>query len=99
MEHALNSMSYLSANINRNANDHGRNGNASNEGNSHRSTNQCAQLPKNFLLTAPRLLAPKCAARGAAEETYTKVNISVTNAAVVTRGLNKGKSLLFNNSD
>lgn len=55
----------LPANINRNANDHSRNGNASNEGNPNWSTNQCAQLPKNFLLTAPWLLAPECAARGA----------------------------------
>lgn len=98
MEHAQNSMSYLPANINRNADDHGRNGNASNEGNPHWSTNQCAQLPKNFLLTAPWLLAPKCAARGAAEETLELISILQINAAVVTRGLDKSKNLLFNRS-
>lgn len=98
MKHSQNSMSYLSANINRNANDHGRNGNASDEGNPHWSTDQCAQLPKNFLLTAPWLLAPESAARGAAEETY-EVNVSVTDATLVTGGLDQGNSLLFNRSD
>lgn len=68
MEQGQNTTSYLPTNINRNADDHGRNGNASNEGNPHWSTNQRAQLPKNFLLTAPWLLAPEGTARGAAEK-------------------------------
>lgn len=54
----------LSPNVNRNANDHGRNCNASNERDPYWSTDQCAQLPKNLLLPAPWLLAPERTTRG-----------------------------------
>lgn len=57
-------VSHLAADINRDADDHGRNGDACNESDANRSSNQGSQLPQNLLLPAPRLLSPKCAARG-----------------------------------
>jgi len=47
----------------RKADDDGGNGNPGNQRYANGSTNQEAQLPQNFLLAAPRLLAPKRAAR------------------------------------
>lgn len=58
----FNILSHLTANVNRNANDHGRNSNASNEGDAHWSTNQGPQLPQNLFLSTPRLLPPERAA-------------------------------------
>lgn len=56
---------YLSPDVHGDANDHSRNGDASNEGNAYRSADQRAQLPENLLFTTPWLFAPERAARGA----------------------------------
>ena len=45
-----------------NANDHGWDGDASQEGDSHRSSYQSAQLPEKLLLSRPGLLPPESAA-------------------------------------
>lgn len=55
-------LSYLAANVNRDTDDHGRNSNASNEGDAHWGSDQGPQLPKNLLFPAPRLLPPEGAA-------------------------------------
>lgn len=52
-------ISHLAANVNRDADDHGGNCYACNEGDANWSSNQCAQLPQNLLLPAPRLLPPE----------------------------------------
>lgn len=56
---------YLPPDVHGDADDHRRNGDASNEGNAYRSADQRAQLPENLLFTTPWLFAPECAARGA----------------------------------
>lgn len=53
---------HLSAHIDRDANYHCRDGNASNEGDAHRRTHQRAKLPEDLLLSAPGLLPPEGAA-------------------------------------
>lgn len=55
-------LSYLAANVNRDTDDHGRNSNASNEGDAYWSADQGPQLPQNLLFPAPRLLPPERAA-------------------------------------
>ena len=45
-----------------NANDHGWDGDASQESDSHRSSYQSAQLPEKLLLSRPGLLSPESAA-------------------------------------
>lgn len=61
---------YLSAHIDRDANDHCGNGDAGNKCNAHRSSHQGAELPQNLLLSAPGLFSPEGAARWT--ETRTK---------------------------
>lgn len=54
--------SHLSANVNRDADDHGGHGDAGDEGDANRSSDQSSQLPQDLLLPAPRLLSPERAA-------------------------------------
>lgn len=54
--------SHLAAHVNGDADDHGGNGYAGDEGDAHRSSNQGPQLPQDLLLAAPRLLPPERAA-------------------------------------
>lgn len=54
--------SHLSAHIDRDADDHSGNGDASDERDSHRCSDQRAELPEDFLLSAPGLLPPEGAA-------------------------------------
>lgn len=54
--------SHLSANIDRDANDHCRDSDASYESNAHGRAHQRAELPQNLLLSAPGLLPPEGAA-------------------------------------
>lgn len=56
-------MSHLAADVNGDADDHGRNSDACDEGDADRSSDQSPQLPQNLLLPAPRLLPPKRTAR------------------------------------
>lgn len=53
---------YLPSHIYRNTNNHGRDSYACNECNANRGTHECSQLPKNLLLSAPRLLSPESTA-------------------------------------
>ena len=55
--------SHLAADVNRDADDHGGDGDACDERDADRSSDQSPQLPQDLLLPAPRLLTPKCAAR------------------------------------
>lgn len=64
MKVSSSAVSHLAANINRDADDHGRNSNACDESDANWSSDQGSQLPQNLLLPAPRLLSPKCAAGG-----------------------------------
>lgn len=54
--------SHLSANVNGDADDHGRYSNAGDESDANRSSDQGSQLPQDLLLPAPRLLSPERAA-------------------------------------
>ena len=56
-------ISYLATDVNRDADDHGGNGDACDEGDADRRSDQGAQLPQNLLLPAPRLLPPEGTAR------------------------------------
>ena len=49
---------------NGNADDHGRNGNSSQQGYSDGRPDQRTQLPEDFLFPGPRFLAPESAAGG-----------------------------------
>lgn len=52
-------VSHLAADVNRDADDHGGHGDACDEGDADRRSDQGAQLPQNLLLPAPRLLPPE----------------------------------------
>ncbi len=54
--------SHLSAHIDWDADDHGRDSNAGYEGDAHGCAHQRAELPKDLLLSAPGLLPPEGAA-------------------------------------
>lgn len=54
---------HLPPHIHGDSNDHGRDGNAGDEGDPDRSTDQRSELPQNLLLSAPRLLSPESTAR------------------------------------
>lgn len=53
---------HLSAHVDWDANYHRRDGDAGYEGDAHRRTDQCAELPEDLLLSAPGLLPPEGAA-------------------------------------
>lgn len=53
---------HLSPYVHGDANNHGRYGYASNEGNANRGANKCAKLPKDLLLPAPWFLSPESTA-------------------------------------
>lgn len=57
------SPAHLSADVDGDADDHGGDGDAGDEGDAHGCPDQCAELPQDLLLSAPGLLAPKGAAR------------------------------------
>ena len=58
---------YLSADPDGNADDHGGDSDAGDEGDPHGSPHQGAQLPQDLLLPAPRFLTPERAAGGTVE--------------------------------
>ena len=76
---------YLSADPDGNADDHGGDGDAGDEGDPHRSPHQGAQLPQDLLLPAPRLLTPERAAGGTVEgenrDSFTTVSATSENNA------------------
>lgn len=54
--------SHLAPDVNRDADDHGGDGNSCDEGDADRRSDQSPQLPQDLLLPAPRLLPPEGAA-------------------------------------
>ena len=57
--HGLETCKQFASDPNGNADNHGRNGYSGQQGDSDRRAHQRAQLPQDFLLAGPRLLAPK----------------------------------------
>lgn len=53
------SVSHLPSNINRDADDHGRHRDASNQRDANRRTDQSAKLPENLFLSTPWLFSPE----------------------------------------